>query len=214
MSNYTTQLRWWCEQKTGLKSQPYADVISAARPLLFNFSYPIFEESYRETLETKIIKHFYMREIGAETFGLFQMWLDEKMNVVMPVANKKYEAFFTKFNFLDTDDAEENETGSENASASSTGTNTGKAVNKQSDTPQGTITNLEDGRYLSSAEIGETNSSVTGDSNSEASRTTTRIYKGRKGISPAYLYKEFNETIINVDEWVFKQLEELFMQIW
>ena len=35
--------------------------IAKALPFIFDFDYPIFDENYRLTLETRFIQHFYFR---------------------------------------------------------------------------------------------------------------------------------------------------------
>lgn len=96
MSKYTTEVRYICEELAGLKdSVGYNDitrVIKLARKKVFDFSYPIFDEGHRETLETKILTHYYTREIGLETVGLWKHFLKMRMNEIMPYYNKLYEA--------------------------------------------------------------------------------------------------------------------------
>lgn len=108
MSTYTTELRFICEELAGLdKSKDYPDVnsiITVARPKIFDFSYPIFDPDYKSVLEHKIIKHYYTREICAETYGLWHLWLDERMNLIMPYYNQLYKSEQLEFNPLhDTD---------------------------------------------------------------------------------------------------------------
>ena len=108
MSKYTTELRYICEKEAGLTSSvgynDVGDVISAARPNIFNFTYPIFDNSYKPTLETKILRHFYTREIGLESYGLWKLKLEAKMNEIMPYYNKLYSSELIEFNPLyDTD---------------------------------------------------------------------------------------------------------------
>lgn len=110
MAKYTTQIKSVCESFSGLDfSDPlvthrYDKVIAASRANIFNFNYPIFSESYRPVLETKILKHFYFREIAFETFGQFKLYLDDKLNIIMPYYNKLYESEQFDFDpFLDTD---------------------------------------------------------------------------------------------------------------
>lgn len=108
MSKYTTEVRYICEHLCGLNdSKGYADVntiISNSRVKIFDFPYPIFNEDYRSVLETKILKHFYTREIGEETVGLWKLRLDRVMNEIMPYYNKLYKAELADFNpFLSTD---------------------------------------------------------------------------------------------------------------
>lgn len=108
MSKYTTELRFICETSAGLTdSEGYTstkEIIEKSRKKIFDFDYPIFDENYRSVLETKIIKHYYTREIGAETVGLWKFWLNERMNRIMPYYNQLYKSELLDFNPLyDTD---------------------------------------------------------------------------------------------------------------
>ena len=82
MSKYTTEIRFICESYAGLSESvglsKTAEIIEKARSLIFDFDYPIFDEEYRKTLETKILKHYYTQEIGFEVVGLWKLYLDEK----------------------------------------------------------------------------------------------------------------------------------------
>lgn len=102
MSKYTTEVRFLCEQSAGLvESVGYADiqgVLDACRDKVFDFEFPIFDENYRNVLEDKILKHYYTREIGAETVGLWKHWLNVRLNEIMPYYNKLYESELIKFN--------------------------------------------------------------------------------------------------------------------
>lgn len=66
------------------------------------YSYPIFDENYRESLNNKIILHFYDREIGAETPDRFNYMLRRKMIEIMPYYNQMYMSELLKFNPLFT----------------------------------------------------------------------------------------------------------------
>lgn len=99
MSTYTTELRYICETMTeeplenfdNLKGVRRIDaIIDSSKGNIFDFDYPIFDEAYRGILEKKILRHYYTREIGAETFGLFQLYLSDKMNEIMPYYNQLY----------------------------------------------------------------------------------------------------------------------------
>lgn len=164
MSKYTTELRYLCETMAGLtESQGYQkipEIIEKARPQIFAFNYPIFDEEYRSVLETKIIKHFYTREIGYETAGRWLLGLDEKMNLIMPYYNKLYGAVEQQFNPLhDTDiwttserkeDGNKDDTGNtsentnrdrKNTGDTTTETNMGTDVNNTSTGKQTDIAN-------------------------------------------------------------------------
>lgn len=108
MSKYTTEIRYICETANGLEHSKgeynVEEIIQNSLAKIFDFDYPIFDESYRNVLETKIIKHYYTREIGFETVGLFKLKLNAKLNEIMPYYNKLYESELLKFNpFYDVD---------------------------------------------------------------------------------------------------------------
>ena len=75
-------------------------VIEDALPLIFDFEFPIFDENYRSVLETKILRHYYTREIGLETYGLWKLKLQTKLNEIMPYYNKLYQSELYTYNPL------------------------------------------------------------------------------------------------------------------
>lgn len=108
MSKYTSEIRFICESVTGhSQSVGFNDVknvLSDAAPIIFDFDYPIFDENYRIPLETKILRHYYTREISEETYGLWKLRLEDRMNVIMPYYNQLYESALIKFDpFRDVD---------------------------------------------------------------------------------------------------------------
>lgn len=128
MSKYTTEVRFICEHYAGLdESEGYANVeeiIERARPKVFDFDYPIFDSSYKPILETKILKHYYTREIGFETVGLWKLKLNMLMNEIMPYYNKMYESELIEFDpFTDVDKRIEHE-GSDNGTKNTDATST------------------------------------------------------------------------------------------
>lgn len=102
MSKYTTEVRFICERYAGLDESvggnDVENVITNALPKLFNFSFPIFDESYRTVLERKIVMHYYTREIGYETVGRWKLALNTKLNEIMPYYNKLYNSELIEFN--------------------------------------------------------------------------------------------------------------------
>lgn len=191
MSKYTTEVRFICENAAGLKeSEGYGkitDIIQKAIPKVFNFDFPIFDEDYRNVICTKILKHYYTREISEETVGLWKLRLDTKLNEIMPYYNQLYKSELIEFNpMYDTnlttrhnaqkdettknnEDETENKTGSNEytksvaddastvntgkTSTSDSGTTTNNDTRKDlySDTPQGSLQNVENETYLTNA---------------------------------------------------------------
>ena len=247
MSSYTTEVRVICENAQGLsESTGYNDVqkvIEGARSKIFDFDYPIFDEAYRQTLETLILRHFYTREIGFETVGVWKLKLCDKLNVIMPYYNKWYESELIKFNPLwDTDytrtgtikDTNESSTnGTSNGTITDTGKNstttTGKNTSKYSDTPQGSIADLESGDYLTNATINDSNNtanSTISNTNTTSSTTTgkrnaknlneySEMVQGNRGVfDNGTMLKHFRDTFVNINKMVLDELEDLFMLLW
>ena len=247
MSKYTTELRYICESLAVLdESVGYdkvAEVIENSRAKIFSFDYPIFDENYRGVLETKIIKHYYTREIGYETFGLWKLHLDSKMNEIMPYYNKLYDSELITFNPLydvditvdhqRTNNDTRNGLHDNSSSSSGAGTNTDSSErtgwNLFQDTPQNGLQNVENMEYLSSATKDTDESNSTSQYSSSTSGRDTGSYSDtfrgiedylehisgtHGGISFSKKIKEFRENFLNIDMMVIKDLNGLFMYLW
>ena len=208
---YTTELRYICESYAGLtESAGYnniENVIKKALPKIFDFDFPIFDEDYRTVIETKIIKHYYTREISEETVGLWKLRLNTKMNEIMPYYNQLYKAWSVDFNPLyDTDITTEHTLDNE-----STQTTSGKSTDRFSDTPQGSLQNIENNTYLSNATIVDSNASGTSNSTDEYLEKIT----GKRGsMSYSKMLDEYRESLINIDSMIIVDLKDLFFKLW
>ena len=102
MSKYTTEVRFICESKSGLENSSGADnvdeVIAGAWNKIFTSKAPFFDESYRSILCQKILKHYYLREICCETVGIWKLWMNERLETIMPYYNQLYESAKIEFN--------------------------------------------------------------------------------------------------------------------
>lgn len=206
MSNYTTQVRYICESYAGLVNSVGADdvnkVVEAAAPKIF-MDFPIWDESYRLTLETKILKHFYLREIAHETVGLWRLRLDTYMNELMPVYNKMYAAVSQEFNPLFDVDI----TRTHDGESTDSNTSTGNSLNKYSETPQGSIQNVVDGKYLTTAQANDATSNSSGNSTANYVERVT----GKQGTgSYSALLREYIDKLVNIDLRLMEELEPLF----
>lgn len=267
MSKYTTELRYICESLSGLTSSVGWDnvdtVIENSRPKIFSFNYPLFDSAYKSVIETKILRHYYTREIGLETYGLWKLKLETKLNEIMPYYNQLYKSELIQFNPLyDTDltrehNTNKNDTDNTKMSSQSEGrsANTGtvsddsestqsfsedrKSINKFSETPQGGISNLEDGTYLTNATINEDTSGNLSDAKTsnlhthdtqinatnDTETTSDRTYKStedylehvsgkQSGVSYSKLLNEYRDTFLNIDMEIIDACADLFMNIW
>lgn len=101
MSKYTTEVRFICENKAGLDESigfnSVDDVISRAWNKIFTSKVTFFDENYRGVLCSKILKHFYLREIGCETVGMWLLWMNTRLEEIMPYYNQLYESAKIKF---------------------------------------------------------------------------------------------------------------------
>ena len=227
MSKYTTEVRFICESLAGYDESQGSDkvdeVIRLARTKIFDFSYPIFDASYKSVLESKILLHYYTREIGLETYGLWKNFLRMKMREIMPYYNKLYKSELYTFNpFYDVDLTidrldKRNETGKDTTKG--TGTNKGDTWNYFNDTPQGGISGIATRKYLTDVrnitEDGHTTSNVTSNNKLNTIDDYLEHIKGKRGgQSYSKLLQELRDTFLNIDVMVINDLSDLFLNLW
>lgn len=231
MSSYTTEVRYICESLAGYdRSKGYKsvdEIIDASWKKIFPPSFEAFREEYTPVLAKKILKWYYTREIGCETFGLWQLRLDAKLSVIMPYYNKIYEAFSKDYDILTDVDTKVEHTrdtsgdteGTTDAQSKSTGSNSIK--NRHSNTPQGGLDAIESDRYMSSADLNNSsskNNAETSASNKSNYSTTEDFVQHITGKRGAQTYtamiSEYAEKLKNVDRMVINELDDLFMMVW
>lgn len=102
MATYTTRIMTlvdgYAQTNPGLS---IAQKINVARPKLFDFDYPFFDEGLRSEFEEHFIRNFYTREIGFETEGLFKFKLENWLTIHMPYFNRLFESETIRFNPLE-----------------------------------------------------------------------------------------------------------------
>jgi len=193
---------------------------------IFDFDYPIFDESYRNVLEQKIIDTYYFREIGLETVGQFKHFLKAKLNNIMPLYNEQYlalEVFKTYDPYINKDitvtqtrTATQENTGKANSSTTSESSSNGREI--YSDTPQGKLSNLDYATNLTDNDATGT-STDTGETTTKGTITSTDEYiesiKGFDGMKYASeVYQGVRDTIVNIDLDIIDELNDLFMNIY
>lgn len=202
MSSYTVELRQLIQNgyDIGLKD------------------YPIFDEKYRDTLNNKIITHYWMREIGAETAGLFKLYLNRTMDEIMPYYNQLYKSAqldfdpFNAYNYVETNMELEN--------VKSDGTRTDKADGKSlySDTPQGLLDNgaIADEKYLTSATLNDSSASSTANNLQKRDRNFEKKVRGNMYHNLSELLKDYRETFLNIDMEIINnpEIQNCFMKLY
>lgn len=223
-NQYTISVRWIVESY----SQETPDIttdqkIAIALPKIFNFDFPIYDESYRSAFEDKLIRHFYFHEINITSIGRWKFMLREKLNLIMPVYNKMYEAVAIKYDPLI--DTQMHETYTRNNNLTSDSSTNGNVTQKDtsnnsqvySDLPQ---TTLHGGDYAtnSTQNEGTANSTQNASQTTNATSNNKETYEhdntGFSSRSQQALLMEYYESLRNVDEMVFNELRELFMLIY
>lgn len=229
MSKYTTEVRFICESYAGYDvSKDYnnvGDVLNGSWDKVFDFDFPIFDENYRSVLCKKILKHYYTREIGLETVGLWKLKLDTLMNEIMPYYNERYKTTVYDFNplydvnysrsFLEKQGGENESnrignrdesgsgsnkrTGSVGVVDSSTSAGTGKE--RFSDTPQGGLVGLENDNYLTNATLTNSNTQNNGQSTTaydvtDSNEDERHTTDGESNIGKFNTTKDYVENIV------------------
>lgn len=207
MSKYTTELRWIIENGYDLQLNEY----------------PIFDENYRQKLNQKIINHYYFREIGFETVGLFRFYLKQTMNEIMPYYNQLYESALLEIdplntiNFTETltrtkigndiKNFNEDTTINSNGDSNSNSTKNTNFKDVESDTPQGmlSIGNIEGELYASYARISKNEDTT----NSTAHQETTDTQKRK---NDEKINREDNENYTRTEKGNRESQSELLMK--
>ena len=188
----------------------------------------------KDRLASKIVDHYYMREIGYETIALFKHYTKVYMQEIMerylpliysnsinynPLINVDYEETFTR-NITGSGES----SGESSSESSSTNTASGLSVN--SDTPQGNISkaSILSGNYASNTGASETESSISDETSSSSSNTNsnttdetyTKKVKGNSGVSATSqkMIEQYRNNIIAIDEQIIKELDKLFMGLY
>lgn len=212
---------------------------------IWAFDYPSYYTGAQKlAFEQRVIDHYYFRQIGQETVGRFRHMFRTKILEIMPYYVDMYKTVELMSNIEDpfgnvdiTETFEQETTDSASGESSATNTGTGSSSGTQtstenkehrfSNTPQGSISNLDS--YLTEAAQDSNEVSDTSESSSETSATSsgtsssesagtvkhTLHRKGNQGVNTyAHDIIEFRKSIINVDMMVINELNELFLGIY
>lgn len=224
MSKYTTELRWIVEQTL---DDAGADRIESNWSLCYDAlglaDYPLFDKAYRETLNNKIIRHYYTREIGAETAGRFRMFVRDAMHLIMPYYNQLYESEILAKGMEPLGDRNLKHTEHAWGNASNTGENTSQSsANQQNvyqDTPQSEMipTQIKNLQYATNVTIDEDSANASGTSSSSG-EYDNMVERTESGYSrpQSELLQLYRDTFLNIDNSIVHDVElsHCFLTIW
>ena len=190
----------------------------------------------KEIFQQKIIDHYRFRQIGQETVGRWLHYFRTRIREIMPYYVQLYE-FEAKwynvddplesYNLVETFEQSSHGSGTQTTSGSSENTSESTGTNdntrRHSDTPQGSISNLEN--YMSEATkengTSSANATVSGSDSSESSSENTgttshtMTRKGNIGVQPlGGEVQNIRDAFINIDLMVIKELKDLFLQVY
>ena len=180
--------------------------LNVARSYLFDFNYPVIDNTTKQRIEIAILKHYYMREIAFESIGIFKIKLNDRLNLIMP----RYNALYNKqdLNLSPYINSYLNETGN-NSNENNTGVEN-EDWQTTSDTPNGILTELKQGKYSSMAVYNENRDNTTNKGTSNYSRQVESL----NGLTYAEAFRNYFDNIISIDEELVNEFSDLFMIIW
>ena len=189
--------------------------------------YPIFDETYRNTLNNNILHHYYENEIGFETAPLFRFYLNQRLNEIMPKYNELYriqKQIIDNNLLLNNVNITEELKGQNITQTSSTSqsTNNGTSNNKNlfQDTPQGQISNTDINNQTWATNLtldSNTSNNTINDSSSATGSGTNSYLKtiigNNGGKFNIDVLNDIKNNLMNIDLMIIDELYDLFMQI-
>lgn len=172
----------------------------------------------KDQLAERIIDHYYLREVGTDAPGSFQLFARDLMREVMETYAPLIYSSSIKFDPLVNVDYSETYTGTTNDTSNSKTNSNDSGLTISSDTPQLQISKAEilQGKYASSTNANEGESETTGNSTSNGSQEWTRRMKGNSGVSATAqaLIEQYRNYIRALNTEIVYQLEPLFMGLY
>ena len=211
---------------------------------IWNFEYPVPRSTInyngktckvdfdKAAFEQKVIDHYYFRQIGQETVGRWLHYFRTRIREIMPYYVQLYE-FDAKFqniedplesyNLVETFMQEHSNNGSSSTKSSSERSDNASNNNtrKFSNTPQGSISNLDS--YMTEATVengsqtGKENASgsVAGSSEDKGKIEHTLTKRGNIGVQPlGGEVENIRNAFINIDQQIIEELNDLFLQVY
>ena len=180
----------------------------------------------KDKLAKKIVDHYYMREIGFETIGLFvhyaKITMQELMEEYLPLIYSSAIQYDPLVNVDYTESFERNKALANMGISGSNSSSSASSLGVNSDTPQGQISKqaILNGTYASSTGANENESSVSSESsnqsNSNENESYTKRVKGNSGVSATAqkMIEQYRANIRAIDREIIEKLGILFMGLY
>lgn len=214
---YTVKLKSICESFNTNENATTEQIIENSLTHIFDFDFAIFNESYRKQLETNIIRHYYFREIAFETYGQWKLKLQDRINLIMPYYNQLFQIDLDAagINLLENTNLTRQHL--RNADTNSNGSNTSTNTNWDvySDTPQGSLTDVDNNTYLTNARKITNNESNTQTGKVSENENYIETVKGKDGgVTYGEAIEKAHKAIHRTEEQFIREFEDLFFLLW
>lgn len=203
MSKHTTELRY---------------IIESGYKLNALTSYPIFDENYRSVLNQYFLNHFWMREIGFETVGEFDLYLGNTLNEIMPYYNGMFKMAMSEIDPLTNYKYKETLDKSDVGTTSSNSNTNGKSKSVESTPADGLVqmNEIENNVYASSATLNNNTVNANGTVDSKTETDYVKLVSGYNGVSVGKLYDEYRRYVVSVVRLLMndKDLNQCFLGVY
>lgn len=208
---------------------------------IWDFEYPSFYTGdAKKAFEQKVIDHYYFRQIGQETPGRWLHYFRTRIREIMPYyidlyktdelfksIDDPFKSYDLTEEFSKSSSSESTSNGS-SESTSNTSSNSSEQTNNEhrhSDTPQGSIDNID--KYMSEASRDNNNVNTEGSTDSTSTGTTsgtstgsgeeeyTLKRYGNIGVQPlGDEVQKLRNAYINIDMMIIEELNDLFLKVY
>lgn len=168
---------------------------------IFDFDYPLSNKVEKSDFECQILNHFIMRRIGQETFTAFQLFLENKLNEILPYYNIMFDSLVDYNLFNDGEVITRNRT--DNGTSSLDSTNEVKT--KFAEYPMNQLSDIDDGKYVTNQTTQNGTNGSSGTNSNIMNETETR-----SGIDKMDLYQKYLQTRNSIMTMIYKDLDILF----
>lgn len=185
------------EEKTKIRN-----LAKATHDKIFDFDYELSSKVDKEKFECDILNHYIMRRIGYDTFTAFQLYLENKLNEILPYYNILFDSLID-YNLFNSGEVILRETTDK------------RTINQEGDSnsetrlleyPLDELDDIHNGTYVSTQ---TTNTSNINNTTNDNNKTNEEIK--RSPIDKMSLYKSYLETNKNkIMSMIYKDLDILF----
>lgn len=184
------------EEKTKIRN-----LAKATHEKIFDFDYPLSSKVNKDDFECQILNHFIMRRIGQETFTAFQLFLENKLNEILPFYNVMFDSLADYNLFNDGEVITRNRT--DNGTTSLNSTNEIKT--KFAEYPMNQLNDIDDGKYVTNQTTNNGSNGSNGTSSNQMTETETH-----SGLDKMDLYQKYLQTRNSIMTMIYKDLDILF----